>query len=43
MPLKAQVEDIFGDIVDACGFNNTMIINDFQIINRVIEKTEGEV
>ena len=43
MPLKAQVEDIFGDIVDACGFNNTMIINDFQIIDRVIEKTEGDV
>jgi hypothetical protein len=43
MPLKAQVEDIFGDIVDACGFNNTMIINDFQIIDRAIEKTEGNV
>ena len=43
MPLRHQVEDIFGEIVDACGFNNTMIINDYQIIEREIQKTEGDV
>jgi hypothetical protein len=43
MPLRHQVEDIFGEIVDACGFNNTMIINDYQIIERTIEKTDSNV
>jgi hypothetical protein len=40
MPLRNHVEDIFGEIVDACGFNNTMIINDYQIIEGEIQKTE---
>jgi hypothetical protein len=36
MPERADIEEILNDLVEACGLTNTVVIKNFQIIDRVV-------